>query len=192
MSSLTDIEIESFQGTRARTVQSYNEANVKSGVQFSLNVNWPTADSIGNGPANARNVVFTTGDKDVLIKTRIVTFIGEEFTIELFQDPTFSGGSPITIGNYNQRNPVPTTVTALKDATITGTGTPFEGEPDYYYGGTAGNRDASAIPDGRERILKKNTSYLVRITSVVGTGRFSYFLDWYEGGTDLPRPINDN
>ncbi|QZI86159.1 hypothetical protein PODOV061v2_0015 [Vibrio phage 172P1] len=192
MSSKDTIEIESFQGLRARTVQSYNEANVKSGVQFYLGVNWPTADQIANGPVNARNIVFVTGDTPVIIKTRIVSFEGEEFTIELFEGSTYTGGSAITVGNYNQVNPVATTVTALKDVTITDEGTGFAGEPDYYLGGTTGNRDAQAIPDGRERILKTNTTYLVRVTSVVGTGRFSYFIDWYEGGTDLPRPQNDN
>lgn len=192
MSSLQDIEIQSFQGVRARTVQSYNEANVKAGVQFYLGANWPTADPIANGPSNSRNIIFQTGDKDIIVKTRIVSYVGEEFTLELFADPTFTGGSPIIVGNYNIINPVPTTITALKDATITDEGIGFEGEPDYYYGGTTGNRDALAIPDGRERILPKNTNFLVKVTSVVGTGRFSYFIDWYEGEPDLPRPQNDN
>lgn len=192
MSSKDTIEIETFQGLRARTVQSYNEANIKNGLQYYLGVNWPTADPILNGEVNARNVIFVTGDTTVIIKARIVSYIGEEFKIELFALPTYSGGTPISIGNYNARNPIPTTVTAIKDAIVTDDGIGFEGEADYYFGGTAGNRDSLAIPDGRERVLSKNTAYHVKITSVEGTGRFAYYIDWYEGGTDLPRPQNDN
>lgn len=174
-------------GQRAVTIQPYTEANVKNGVQYFLSANWPTADEIANGPANARNIVFSTGSKPVAVKTRIVSYIGEEFVLELFTNPDFTGGTAITPGNYNFVNPVPTTITALKDATINSPGTAFPGEPDYYYGGTQTNfRQSSAIPDGRERILPPNTDFLVRITSVVGTGRFSYYLDWYEGDPDLP------
>lgn len=193
MAAKNKIEIQSFQGLRARTVQSYTEANVKAGVQYYFTVNWPTADPIGNGPSNARNVVFSTGDVPVVVKTRIVSYIGEEFTIELFANPTVSGGAVVPVANYNQRNAVPTTVNVLKDAVVSNDGIPFSGEPDYYYGGLQSNRrDASAIPDGRERVLQSNTTYLVKITSTEGSGRFSYFLDWYEGETDLPRPQNDN
>lgn len=170
-----------YEGTRAVVTQSYTEANVKAGVQFYLSAAWPTADPVATG--TPRTVVFSTGATQVLVKTRIVSYIGEEFTIELFEAPVFSGGTPIFVGNYNGRNPVATSVTAFKDATITDPGTPFPGEPDYYFGGTNANRDASAIPDGRERVLKLNTDYLVRIS---GNGRFSYYIDWYEGDTDIP------
>lgn len=173
-----------YEGTRAITTQSYNEANIKNGVQYYLGVSWPNADQIVNG--TPRSVIFSTGDTTVLVKTRIVSYIGEEFTIELFEAPTFTGGTQIFVGNYNGRNPVPTTVTAVKDATITDPGTPFPGEPDYYFGGSTGNRESNSIPDGRERVLKQNTDYLVRISSTSGNGRFSYYIDWYEGDTDLP------
>ena len=47
--------------------------------------------------------------------------------------------------------------------------------------------DALGAPDGRERVLPPNTSYIVAITnSGGGNARCRYFLDWYEGGTDLP------
>lgn len=176
-----------YTGTRAQTVAFYSEQNVKNGLQFYLNANWPTDDNIGNGVVNARNIIFKTGSKKVIVKTRIVSYIGEEFRLELFQGPTYSGGTPIFIGNYNLVNPEDTTVEALKDVTLNNPGTPFAGEPDYYYGSTSGIfRDANAIPDGRERILPPNTEFCVRITSMEGAGRFSYFLDWYEGEPDLP------
>ncbi|WP_417764680.1 hypothetical protein [Shewanella chilikensis] len=173
-----------ISGLRAINVQSYNESNVKLGLQYYLKANWPTGDVIANG--TPRNVIFQTGSKPVIVKTRIVSYVGEEFQLEIFVNPTFTGGATKVVGNYNTVNPVPTTVTVLKDATITNDGTPLDDEPDYYYGATTGNRNAKAIPDGRERIIPANSTFMVKVSSNVGSGRFSYFLDWYEGEPDLP------
>lgn len=174
------------EGIRATTVAFYNEQNVKAGLQFYLSANWPSADDISSG--TPRHVIFKTGSKPVIIKTRIVSYIGEEFAIELFSNPVYTGGSSISVGNYNLVNPVATTVTAIKDPTVTSPGTSFGGEPDYYYGAQAsGQRIALSIPEGRERILPANSEFCVRISSKVGTGRFSYYLDWYEGTPDIPR-----
>lgn len=171
-------------GLRAINVQSYNESNVKLGLQYYLKANWPTGDVIANGAP--RNIIFQTGSKPVIVKTRIVSYIGEEFQLEIFSNPTFTGGAPKVVGNYNTVNPVPTTVTVLKDATVTDDGTPLDDEPDYYYGATTGNRNAQSIPDGRERIIPENSTLMVKVSSNIGSGRFSYFIDWYEGEPDLP------
>lgn len=171
-------------GLRAINVQSYNESNVKLGLQYYLKASWPTSDVIANG--TPRNIIFQTGSKPVMVKTRIVSYIGEEFQLEIFSNPTFTGGAPKVVGNYNTVNPVPTTVAVLKDATVADDGTPLDDEPDYYYGATTGNRSAQAIPDGRERIIPANSTFMVKVSSNAGSGRFSYFLDWYEGEPDLP------
>lgn len=67
-------------------------------------------------------------------------------------------------------------------------GTPLDDEPEYYFGATAtGQRTASSIPGGRERVLPENTTFLVKITNTsTSDGRFQYFGDWYEGEPDLP------
>jgi hypothetical protein len=61
-------------------------------------------------------------------------------------------------------------------------------DPEYYFGGTAtGQRTPDSIPQGRERILSPNTGYIIEIELTAGsTGRFEYYLDWYEGDPDLP------
>lgn len=173
-----------YTGERAVNMQSYTESNVKLGLQYYLKANWPDGDKITNG--TPRNIIFQTGSKPVIVKTRIVSYVGEEFQLEIFSNPTFSGGTPKTVGNYNVINPVPTTVTVLKDADVTVDGVVLDDEPDFYYGGTTGNRNAQAIPDGRERVLPPNSTFMVRVSSNVGSGRFSYFLDWFEGEPDLP------
>lgn len=171
-------------GLRAINVQSYNESNVKLGLQYYLKANWPDSDKITNG--TPRNIIFQTGSKPVIVKTRIVSYVGEEFQLDIFSSPTFTGGTSKAVGNYNTVNPVPTTVAVLKDATVTDDGIALDDESDFYYGGTTGNRNAQAIPDGRERIIPANSTFMVKVSSNSGSGRFSYFLDWYEGEPDLP------
>lgn len=177
-----------FTGLRAITTQPYTEANVKNGVQYSLRAVWPLADQIA--AAGVRRVWFKTGSKPVLIKLRDVQFVGEELTIQLFSGPTgVSGGTNLAISNYNGINPVTATAQAKKNVTVTGNGTEFGGsDPEYFFGSAnAPQRNAASIPQGRERVLPANTEFLVVITNTgTGTARLQYFLDWYEGGTDLP------
>jgi hypothetical protein len=127
----------------------------------------------------------------VLAKTREFSYISEEIKLELFSAPTeVAGGTTINVINYNGISPVATTVQAKKDVTVTGNGVPIDSaDPEYYYGSnSAPQRVASSIPTGRERVLPPNTEFLVLITNTgTGDARVQYFLDWYEGDTDLPR-----
>jgi hypothetical protein len=178
-----------FSGTRALTVQFYPEANVKNGLQYNLRAVWPIADSIASG--TSRKVWFKTNAKPVIIKIRDFQYIAEELRIELFQAPTgVTGGTDLVIHNYNGVNPVATTVQAKKNVTITNNGTQFDGgDPEYFFGGANDpqRQSASAFPVGRERILPANTEYAVVITNTgTGVARAQYFLDFFEGGTDLP------
>jgi hypothetical protein len=179
-----------FTGTRAITVQPYTEANVKNGTEFYLRVSYPTADPVVQG--TSRKIFFQTGAKKVVIKLRDVAYVGEELSINLFSAPTgVAGGTPIPVRNYNRVNPVATTVTATRDVTTTSDGTLFDG-PEYLFGSSnAPQRNPVSIPAGRERILAPNSSFLVVISAPAGVGnsRAQYFLDWYEGDTDIPAPL---
>lgn len=186
-----------YSGDRAETVQFYIEANIKKGLQFYIRKSYPLTDSgRGLGPipsGQSRYITLKTTTKTVLFKTRIVSYLGEEFSIELFKSPTVSvAGQQMTVRNYNGVNPQPTTVEIYKDATFTG-GVPLDDEPEYYYGSTAtGQRVGSSIPEGRERVLEKQTLFGIKITNTgSGDGRFTYFGDWFEGEPDLPRPIGE-
>lgn len=177
-----------FTGLRALTTQPYTEANVKNGLQFYLRAVWPLADTIANG--TVRKIWFKTGTKPVIVKLRDFQYVAEELELQLFSGPTgVSGGTPLTIGNYNGVNPVASTVQAAKNVTTTGDGTEFGGnDPEYFFGATTqGNRTTASIPQGRERILPINTEFIVRITNTgSGVARAQYYLDWYEGSPDLP------
>lgn len=180
-----------FSGTRALTVQFYPEANVKNGLQYNLRAVWPIADSIASG--TSRKVWFKTTTKPVIIKIRDFQYVAEELKIELFQGPTgVSGGTVLGIHNYNGVNPVATTVQAKKNVTITSNGTQFDHDDPEYFFGSANDpqrQSATAFPLGRERILPANTEFAVVISNTgTGVGRVQYYLDFFEGGTDLPLP----
>lgn len=177
-----------FVGLRALTVQPYTEANVKNGVQYYARAAWPLADPILAG--TTRKLHFTTGAKPVLVKLREFQYIAEEIRIRLFRSPTgVSGGTQLTVHNYNGVSPVPTTVAGFKNVTTVTDGVEFDGNDEEFLFGSqsAPQRVAGSIPTGRERVLPMNASFLVSIQNTgSGDARCSYFLDWYEGGTDLP------
>lgn len=177
-----------FVGLRALTVQPYTEANVKNGVQFYARANYPLATPIPTG--QSRKLHFTTGAKPVLVKLRDFSYVAEELRINLYRSPTgVSGGTPLVIHNYNGVNPVASTVAATKNVTTVTDGVEFDGgDPEFFFGANAvAQRVSTSIPQGRERVLPPNASFLVVITNTgTGDARCQYFLDWYEGGSDLP------
>lgn len=177
-----------YAGLSAITTQPYTEANVKNGLQYNIRSAWPLTDPIATG--TSRKIWFKTTTKPVIIKLRELQYLAEELKIELFRAPTgVSGGTDLTVHNYNAVSAVPTTVQAKKNVTITGNGTPFDaGDPEYFFGGANDpQRQIATILQGRERILPANTEFAVVITNTGGgSARVQYFLDFYEGGTDLP------
>lgn len=173
-------------GVGAFVVQPYTEANVKNGLQFYLRVSWPLADPIAAG--SSRKIWFKTGSKPVIIKLRDFQYLAEELSVTLYKAPTgVTGGSTIAISNFNGINPVATTVQAKKNVTTVSDGAPM-GDPEYFFGNNAApQRSASAIPQGRERVLPPDTEFIVAVSSSgSSSSRAEYFLDWYEGTPDLP------
>ncbi|MNQ37298.1 hypothetical protein D3C85_508340 [compost metagenome] len=177
-----------YTGLAAVTTQPYTEANVKNGLQYDLRASWPLAAVIPTG--QTRKIRFQTGAKYVLVKMRELQYIAEELTLRLFRAPTgVTGGTALSINNYNARNPVASTVTATKNVTTTTDGTEFNAaDPEVFFGSSNNpQRNQATALQGRERILLPNTSYLVTITNTGGgDARAEYHLDWYEGDTDLP------
>lgn len=176
-----------FSGLRGIITQPYTESNVKNGVQFYLRAAWPLSDLIAQ--ATTRKLFFQTTTKPVIIKIRDFQYVSEEISISLYKTPTgVTGGTSVPIRNYNGVSPVASTVVATVNVATTTDGILFDG-PEYFYGSaSAAQRSAASIPLGRERIIPAASTFLVAITSSAGVGnsRAQYFLDWYEGGTDLP------
>jgi hypothetical protein len=177
-----------FNGLAAVTTQPYTEANVKNGVQFNLRAVWPLGDVIA--PAGIKKIWFKTAAKQVIVKLREVQYVAEELKLELFKTPTgVTLGTDLAVHNYNGVSPVATTVLAKKNVTTTTNGTAFDNaDPEYFFGSAnAPQRAAASIPQGRERILPANSEFLIVITNTgTGDARVQYFLDWYEGDSDIP------
>lgn len=178
-----------FTGKRALNVQFYPEANVKNGLQYYTRIAYPLSDEIASG--TSKDIVVRTTSKKMLAKVRIVHYSAQEIEIDLFGGVTFNDqtGEQIIPSNYNGVNPVASTVEVFKEPTVSDPGTRIDDcDPEYYFGSNSqGQRSGESIPEGRERVLAANTSYLVRLTNTgTGDARVQYFLDWYEGEPDLP------
>lgn len=172
-----------FSGTRAMTQQNYVEANVKNGVQFEV-----AAPPLSLGGGLSRDTIFITGSKPVIIKDRFVKFNGILLETHIYRAPTYTGGTPATIYNLNDINPVATTVQVLTGATVTNVGTEF-GAPTYDIGSAGiGNVQLSTYSlSGAERILRPDTTYLQRILNAdIAAQLITGYLTWYEGEPDLP------
>jgi len=181
-----DLWSAAFSGNAGMVVQPFTEANIKRGVQYYLRAAYPTASSVAGG--ESKKILFATGAKPVLVKLRVFEYIGEEFSISLFSNPVVTGsGDPVTVSNWNVVNPVATTSSARKNVTTSSDGTQI-GDTEYFFGSQQQNsRDVHSIPEGRERVIPANSEFLVVIKNENGqSGRCQYFLDWYEGGTDIP------
>lgn len=191
-----------FTGTRAITSQSYTEANVKNGVQFS-------ASSIFTGILAGENldIIFITGDKPVAVKSQyIATKNASDVISDLYENPTYTGGENLDAGVFNQTriNPEPSTITLVglaptdadnydytpNDATkpnVTNEGVKFQ--PSLSILGTSGQGNSVTSRAGQvglETILKPNTAYLYRRHCVEAVDSFFGFTTWYEGDLDLP------
>lgn len=192
------------RGYRAITMQTYTEANIKNGVQYYARRAWANSNESGSSfssgnvtasASNTRYLYFETGSKPVIVKDRITKHIGEEFTLTIYSTPTigtFGNEIPITISNYrSDGGAVPTTIAKVAEIPfndVSSAGTAID-TPEHFFGSTStGQSQSSTLAADRERIIPANSSFLVGVHMTSGaSGRFEYFLDWYEGGTDLPR-----
>jgi len=188
-----------MRGTRAITVQPYTEANVKSGVQFytrrgfsGASVPGETGGAFGS-TGERRLLYFEIGDTKVIVKDRVVKYIGEEFELRLYNatglaTPTKAG--QVAVSNYRADGlgkATNVTVHEVLEGDEGPMGTQIA-DGERYFGSTSqGQRNPDSILEGRERVLPANSQFYVEIEMTAGSsGRFEYFLDWYEGDPDLP------
>ena len=120
LSAVTGLPDGAAVGLRAINTQSYVESNTKLGTQFYMQVHVPSIAA-----SSSFSFGFTTGALPIIIKDRQMSAFAVSVTLQLFKQPTFSGGTPVVIQNYNDINPVATTVTVAKGVTVTSSGTPW-------------------------------------------------------------------
>lgn len=171
-------------GLRGFVMQNYTEANVKNGTQFEY-----SADTPSLAAGESTRVLFMTGDKPVIIKSRTLSFTMTKVTARVYKNAQYTGGTPTDqIFNLNDINPEPTTVQIVTGATLTDDGEEF-GAPNFMYGstGVGNSENGTFATPGIERVLAPNTTYMLLTTnSGEGTHGISTYLTWYEGDPDLP------
>lgn len=120
------------------------------------------------------NFVMTTPNTATRIHFYFNIFSSLGATLELFEGTVATGGASIAPRNNERNSDNESTVTLVKDPTITNDGVRASG---FLVGA---NREAGMIDRDREFVLKQNTSYLVRITSLANSNGISWDAEWYE------------
>jgi hypothetical protein len=170
-------------GERALTTQSYTEANSKLGVQHESST---LLRAVEGGASN--DTIFLTGALPVIIKGRVIGYTGDGVTAEIFEAPTYARGTSVAYQNASAINPVPGLSKIIVGAKVSDDGV-LKFAPDHLIGNTSnqGKGTHSSI-DRRESLLKRNTAYLLRLTSLDSQDQdIASLLTWYEGELDLPR-----
>jgi len=171
-----------YEGVRAITTQTYTEANSKLGAEHEGST---LLIAVAGGAEN--DTIFLTGAKTVSLKGRVIGFTGKGVTAEIFEAPSYTGGTSAPYQNASAINPITGLAQIIVGATVTAAGT-LVFAPDYLIGNTSRQgKGTSGAVVGREKLLKANTAYLFRLTSLDNQPQdISSLLTWYEGDLDLP------
>lgn len=175
-----------YHGTRAISVQSYLESNCKLGSQFEI------SSYLSSLPAGANaDTIVITGNLPILIKSRQIGFDGAFLISNIYQNPTYSGGTVIPYYNLNTINPISGLTTFIGNVTVTNPGTQI-GATTFAIGSTGqgtsriGSFGAYATP-GLERVLAPNSVFLFRVTNPEASAqKVMAYATWFEGQPDLP------
>ena len=178
-----------INGLKAICTQTYDEMNKKRGLQWGasrLIVNAPTS----TGAINSTGVYYSilrTGDNPVDLKSREFAHTGTTVIADVFEAPTYTGGTPDPI--YNACGIVSTvsTVELLTGFTLTAEGVKFA--PTVYVLGPTSqqSRGAPNALYGSNYILAANTSYLLKFYSAdTQLQDIAVRIEFYDGGLDVP------
>lgn len=167
-----------YNGLKGLTVQPFIENNVKNSTQ------WEYASQNNALLAGTfQDAVFIVGAQPVLIKSRQIVFTGASITAQVFESPTYTGGTLASLYNLNRMKPVACLSQVKTGVTTSATGTQVAA-PTYAYGtDSQGNRAVGTFSvTGLERVLAPNTTYLLRITNNdTATAKVSTYVTFYEG-----------
>jgi len=171
-----------FSGTRALTTQSYTEANSKLGIEHEGST---LLEGVGGGAVN--NTFFVTGDLPVALKGRVIGYTGTGVKAEIFTGAAYNDGVSVPYQNASDINPVTGLTQIIVGANLVTEGT-LAFAPDYLIGNTSNQgKGTPGTIVGREKLLKRNTVYLFRLTSLDSQLQdITSLLTWYEGELDLP------
>lgn len=172
------------KGVAAVVTQDYSEANAKNGVQ------WEISRRLTGVASGARNTsIILTGDLPVDLKSRVFGYTGDGLFADIYESPTYTGGTEVGNTPYNMSriNPATKQFKVLTGFTLTDDGVQC-GATIYALGPRAtASQGLSPRPFGANRILEPNTAYLLTFTSLDTQPQdIMARLDMYEGTLDMP------
>lgn len=170
------------KGSKAFIVQDYVEANVKNGVQFEGST---LLSAVAGGASN--NTVFVTDSLPVILKGRKIAYSGEGVSAFIYEAPTYGGGSEVEYQNANAINPVVGLSKIIVGSTVTDDGDLIFA-PVHSLGNQSRQGKGAVVSSiESEHVLKPNTAYLLRLTSLDSqTQDIASHLSWFEGIPDMP------
>jgi hypothetical protein len=173
-----------FTGEAALVTQSNIEVNAKRGMMYeaSRRVTGLTSGAVLDS-------VIVTGDYPLILKSRLLNYTGDGITPEIFEAPTYTGGTPDPYYNLSRINPVASDVVVLSAPTVTATGVKAFADDFLISGGTGNTRGGSLRALTAERIFKPNTAYLLRQT-MLSAQDIAAYISWYSGPLDAPLTRN--
>ncbi len=174
----------------SQTLRSFPD---ESGEELPENVSWPVelAWSL-SGKRFAQSVEATIGDNDtytVAITTPNTTDIillmvsaksSAGATVTIYEDSTVTGGTPVTMRNYNRTMSDTTATVVVEEPTVTVAGTAIY--PAVTLGSTTGwgvTTDVAGSASGGIR-LKPNTTYVYQVDSTANDNIVEIVIDVVE------------
>lgn len=136
-------------------------------------------DTVTLGAAGVQDYMITTPDSAVLIHFLYKIQHLKDVLIQLFEASDKTGTTAQTLFNSN-RNSANVATLSVKKGTSGGTTDGTLLQP-YLGGAAAGANVVSGISDhAQELMLKRNTKYILRITSVSAGCTCTAMMNWYE------------
>lgn len=159
------------RGSGALTVLDFSHHKIHKGDHYTA------SERVTLGAAATREYLITTADSSKVPHFLYAVSSGLSVTIDLFEETTKTGGTAVPSLNNNRRsgNTAETTVTHSPGGAGDGTQILYDSA-----GGTGGGRSGGEARGENEYLLKRNTKYLLRITSGDANNVISIRLHWYE------------
>ena len=118
--------------------------------------------------ADATNQDFlVTTSADNTFHAQFLVAISGDCTMQIFEGPTTSGGTSVSMSNHNRSSSKVCDLTVKHTPTVTGTGTQINGTI-FLPGGDKHTGGGGHFGFANEFMLAKSTSYLLRVTNVSG------------------------
>lgn len=110
---------------------------------------------------------------------KFVASVGGNCTIDIYEGPTYTGGTSVTMSNHNRSSSKSSDLTVVRGPTVTGTGTQFNSTM-FAPGGDKHVGPGGDFGFNNEIVLQKGKKYLFRVTNVSGGAiKMSVHLEGY-------------